>query len=226
MSELDESGVGEEEAGEASMVGRRKPKMLLRYNSPQTWEAANVSEILLRTKPNEPRLFPCSNPDDPASEARALVAYADRIDKNIKQHIEKQRKAQKAQRALAGEIIEADETGETGEKTERFFTIQTAQCLLIYSDKRTQRDVLEHCIRCVVTRNWLYEASLDYERQLAEIAANTAAEEVSSPGEPVVKRGRGRPRKSPPLQPVPVGPAVVKRGRGRPKKNPEQGTLV
>ena len=217
MSELENVEVGEEEAGEASMVGRRKPKMLLRYNTPSTWQAASTSEILLRTRPNEPRLFPCHDIDDSAATARALVAYADRINRNIEQYIEKQRQAQQA---LTGKKIEKSK------ETERFFTIQTAQCLLIYSDKRTQKDVLEHCIRCVVTRNWLYEASLDYERQLAEIAANTAAEEASSPGELIVKRGRGRPRKNE-IQPVPVGPAVVKRGRGRPKKkNPEQGTLV
>ena len=217
MSELENVEVGEEEAGEASMVGRRKPKMLLRYNTPSTWQAASTSEILLRTRPNEPRLFPCHDIDDSAATARALVAYADRINRNIEQYIEKQRQAQQA---LTGKKIEKSK------ETERYFAIQTAQCLIIYSDKQTQRDTLAHCIRCIVTKNVLYDMSLEYQRQVAELAAQAGVEEVSSAEPAAAKRGRGRPRKSP-LQPVPVGPAVVKRGRGRPKKkNPEQGTLV
>ncbi len=208
MSELENVEVGEDVAVEDGVqVGKRKPKRLLQFNTPATWLYLGVSEALLRTKPNEPRLFPCSNPEDPAAEARALVAYADRINRNIEQFVKKQREA----------------TGEKVAEGEKFFTITTAQCLTIYTD-RSQKDVLERCIRCVVTKNVLYDMSLDYERQVAELAAQSAVEEMSS-GEPVVKRGRGRPRKT--IQPVPVGPAeIVKRGRGRPKKNPEQGTLV
>ena len=206
MSELENSEVVEETSDASVPV--RKPKMLLRYNSPATWQAVSTSEILLRTRPNEPRLFPCSNPEDPAAEARALVAYADRINRNIESYVEKQR----------------EQAGKKLAEGEKFFTKTTAQCFTIYTD-RSQKDVLERCIRCVVTKNWLFDASLDYERQVAELAAQAGVEEVSSSGEPVVKRGRGRPRKT--IQPVPVGPAeIVKRGRGRPKKNPEQGSLV
>ena len=216
MSELENSEVGED-AGESSVPGRRKPKMLLRYNTPSTWQAASTSEILLRTRPNEPRLFPCHDIDDSAATARALVAYADRINRNIEQYIEKQRQAQQA---LTGKKIEKSK------ETERYFAIQTAQCLIIYSDKQTQRDTLAHCIRCIVTKNVLYDMSLEYQRQVAELAAQAGVEEASSSSEPAAKRPRGRPRKSA-IQPVPVGPAeIVKRGRGRPKKNQEQGTLV
>ena len=208
MSELENVEVGEDVAVEDGVqVGKRKPKRLLQFNTPATWLYLGVSEALLRTKPNEPRLFPCSNPEDPAAEARALVAYADRINRNIEQFVKKQREA----------------TGEKVAEGEKFFTITTAQCLTIYTD-RSQKDVLERCIRCVVTKNWLFDAALEHERQAAELAAQAGVEEASSPSEPIVKRGRGRPRKT--IQPVPVGPAVVKRGRGRPKKNPEQGSLV
>ena len=161
----------------------RKPKRAHLFQG-DDWIPLGVSERLLRQKPGEIALYHCSNPDDPAAEARNIISFGQRIKMSI------------AEFAIT---------------TSQCYIVRTEyETIPEQPGKRMPRDYVERCIRVVVVSNPLYnrwlerELNVDVEaRKLAEIIEVEGPRPKGRPkkdrsNEPVQeKRGRGRPKKKP-----------------------------